>query len=196
MAICLMLRFLHAVLTGDASKFGPFKLRGVKMQFVAAIGLYRLFAEHAGEDIIPEDKLHWAMHNLLVTLLQPQGLGSRMVDCPTDQTLFLWTLLPNGQWRIPVHLQSLLAGFKFGFRCTAIHLARIEAHRQQSYELVAFYDSFLEDEKDVSDQGNFMAQQASDTANNKLDIPTILNKLKNLMPFGESTHSLVCIDSK
>jgi len=196
MAICLILRFLHEVLTGDASQFGPFKLRGVETQFEAAIELYRLFAEHSGEDIIPEDKLHWAMHNLLVTLLQPQGLGSRMIDCPTDQTLFLWTLLPNGQWRIPVNLQSLLAGFKFGFQCTAIHLARVEAHKQRNNELVTFYDSFLEDKKDVDDQGDFMAQQDLDIANIKLDIPTTLNKLKNITPSGESTHSLVSIDSK
>jgi hypothetical protein len=56
------------VLTGDVSQFGLFKLRGVKMQFEAIIRLYQLFAEYA-EGVIPEDKLYWAIHNVLVTLL-------------------------------------------------------------------------------------------------------------------------------
>jgi hypothetical protein len=68
MAFHLMLRFLYIVLTGDALQFGLFKLRGVEMQFEAIIRLYWLFAEYT-RDVILEDELYWAMHNILVTLL-------------------------------------------------------------------------------------------------------------------------------
>jgi hypothetical protein len=209
MAFRLMLRFLYTVLTGDASQFGLFKLRGTEMQFEAIIGLYRLFAEHAG-GVIPEDELHWAMHNVLVTLLWPQGLEYQTIDCPTDQAIFLWALLPNGQYRIPGSLLSLLAECKFGFCCTAIHLAQVEVYKQQNKELITFYGSLLEDRRGTNDEwlrddnSDIKMEDISegkpigqpDTANDSINIPTVLNKLRNIALSGESNHSLVGINTK
>ena len=203
-----MLRFLHAVLIGDALKFGPFKLRGVEMQFEAAMVLYRLFAEHAGKDEIPEDKLHWALHDLLVALLQPESLGDRAIDCPIDQMLFLWALLPNGHYRIAESLQVLLSGCKYGFRCTAIHLARVEAHKQQQDKLVTFYGSLLavgeapamdgqsgnssaDDQVEEIPEGNMAQLDVAST-----DMATILTRLRNMTSPGQSFEGLFLIDIK
>lgn len=191
-----MLRFLHAVLTGGASRFGPFKLRGVALQFEAAMMLYRLFAEHADDGNIPEDKLHWAMHNLLVTLLQPEGLGNRVIDSPIDQMLFLWGLLPNGHYRIPAHLQGLLAGCKCGFRCTGIHLARVEAHKQEQDKLVTFFQGLpvdgeaADDEGQMDDSSDSVVEENSE-ANTQLNMPNIdiadaLKRLEDMTSSGES----------
>ncbi|KAH9011092.1 hypothetical protein EDB83DRAFT_2322272 [Lactarius deliciosus] len=195
MVISMMLRFIHAVLIGDGSRFGPFKLRGVETQFEAAMLLYRLFAEHADNVHIPEDRFHWALHNLLVAFLQPEGLGNRVIDSPIDQMLFLWSLLPNGHYRIPVHLQALLAGCKCGFRCISIHLARVDAHKQQQDKLVTFYQGLSVDDGAAMPVGDEV--QSDDDSDNEvgetpggnmqqdepnIDITTVLKKLRNMEP--------------
>jgi hypothetical protein len=150
------------------------------------------------------------MYNILATLLQPQGLGYRTIDCPTNQAIFLWALLPNGQYRIPACLLLLLAECKFGFYCTAIHLAWVEAYKQQDKELITFYGSLLEDRKDTNDEwlsddsGNMEMEDISegnsigqpDMANDNTNIPAVLNKLSNIALSDESNHSLVSINTK
>ena len=191
MTIRMMLRFFHAVMTGHASKFGPFKLRGVAAQFEAALGLYRLFAQYEGD--APEDDLDWALHKVLGTLLRPEGLGNRTIDCPTDQMLFLWACLSGGRYRIAAHLQSILAGLKCGFRCIDIHVARVEALQQQ-HKLTSFYADLpieqmdgeeVDDEVGDVDSGCLEAEVAS-SAPVDIDIASILNKLNRISADGEA----------
>ena len=104
----------------------------------------------------------------------------------------------------------MLAGCKFGFRCTAIHLARVEAYKQQDKELIKFYGSLLEDRKDTNDEwlsddsSNMEMEDISegdpigqpDMADDNINIPAVLNKLRNIALLGESNHSLVGINTK
>ncbi|KAI9450534.1 hypothetical protein BJY52DRAFT_1191759 [Lactarius psammicola] len=146
MAICMMLNFIHDVLTNDAEKLGLFKLRGVRAQFIAALALYRLIVKNKGD--ILENTLDWATHDVLEALLKPMGLGTRPVDCPTDQMAFLWSFLSSSRYRISKDLSSLMAGCKFGFRCTEIHIARIQSQKRNRGS--PFYDApYAEGESDA-----------------------------------------------
>ena len=147
MVISMMTRYIHAALTGCIQKLGPFKLRGVIAQFTAALNLYRLFATHHGE--VPGNALNWAMHDLLDALLRPAGLGTRPVDCPTDQAEFLWAFLSNDRYRISKHLSSFISGFKFGFRCIGIHGARVRALGKDNR--TRFYDDDLPHDESEDD---------------------------------------------
>lgn len=138
MNLSIIIRFFHAAVAGDIAQFGSFKLRGVDGQFKAALILYRMIIEKDGE--IPDNELSWAIHGLLVSLYRPTGLGNRAIDCPTDQVLFIWALLGHDRYRIALHLQSVLAAFKFGFRCIAIHDARVQSRRQSDDSSLPFYD--------------------------------------------------------
>lgn len=190
MVIGMMLRFFHEVVTGDPSKFGGFKLRGVTTQFTAAVELYRLFAEHNGN--VPENELDWAMHNLLETLLRPEGLGNRPVDCPTDQVVFLWAFLSGGRYRIARHLQSFLAGIKCALRSIEIHSARVQARKQVhgESEEELFYNDLLtegenpmdEEESDSDDLNG--AEPPGPQSNTVPDLAAALQKLKNLKHSG------------
>jgi hypothetical protein len=190
MTICMMLRFFHAVMTGHASRFGLFKLRGVPAQFEAALALYRLLAQYKGD--VPEDDLDWALHNTLETLLRPEGLGNRTIDCPTDQMLFLWAYLSGERYRIAAHLQSICAGLKCGFRCIDIHIARVDALQLQ-HELTSFYTDLpvqrmgreeVEDEDGEEDSGCLETEAASGVPVNA-DMASILKKLNGISADGE-----------
>lgn len=179
-----MLRFIHAVLTDSAHKFGLFKLRGVNTQFIAALSLYRLFAKSHGD--IPENHLDWAIHDILETLLKPVGLGTRPIDCPTDQMTFLWAFLSRDRYRISRDLSSHLAGCKFGFRCTEIHAARVQV--QQHDKGSSFYGD-LSDDGGESDEDDYeeMTQEKDQNAAREFhepDIQALLEKLSNLSPEG------------
>jgi hypothetical protein len=151
MTIQMMLRYFHEVLNGHASRFGRFKLRGMTAQFVAALNMYRLFAQYGGE--VPRRELQWPLHNLLDALLRPSGLDTRLIDCPTDQVMFLWAFLSNGRFRIAKDLSSLIAACKCGFRCIGIHIARVEARKMDS--TMPFYDDLEQgDESGSSDEGS------------------------------------------
>ncbi|KAH9988502.1 hypothetical protein BJV77DRAFT_964397 [Russula vinacea] len=131
MVICMMLRFIHAALTGSTEKYGHFKLRGVRAQFQEAASLYCLIARgNICDNNENLNSLHWAVHDALESLLKPSGLGTRPVDCPTDQMVFIWAFLSSTRYRIPSDLLSLISGLKFGFRCTEIHSARVRAEQK------------------------------------------------------------------
>ncbi|KAI9429084.1 hypothetical protein BJY52DRAFT_1232661 [Lactarius psammicola] len=74
MAICIMLNFIHNILTDDAKKLGLFKLKGVRARFIAALALYHLIVKSKGD--ILENTLDWATHDILEALLKPMGLGT------------------------------------------------------------------------------------------------------------------------
>jgi hypothetical protein len=202
MAICMMLHFIHATLTGDTAKFGRFRLRGVHAQFREAVGLYDLIAKTLGD--VGGNKLHWAVHSVLEALLKPLGLGNRRVDCPTDQMAFLWAFLSSTRYRISRDLSSLMAGCKFGFRCTKIHSTRVQAQKKSKKS--AFYDELLpgsgesdgeSNNKDRSENGegesdredlDMLPIQGMNqcTADNlaELDMAALLDKLNNINPEG------------
>lgn len=164
MNLGLILRFFHAVVAGDVTQLGRFKLRGIDAQFSAALELYKLIIEQDGE--IPEDALSWAVHKLMVTLYRPDGLGSRAVDCPSDQMLFIWALLEQDRYRIALHLNSLMAALKYGFRCIAIHDARVQSLGQDDSGSFAFYDDL-----EVKECGGDFGDHDHDEDDNEETIP-------------------------
>lgn len=181
----MMLNFIHAALANNTEKFGRFKLRGVNAQFMAAIALYHLIVKSEGD--IPTNDLDWATHDILETLLKPLGLGTRPVDCPTDQMAFLWSFLSNNHYRIPNHLLSLMAGCKWGFRCIQIHVARVQA--QQIRKTSSFYGDlpFAEGESDEEDSEMPQTHEerlyaAGDSP--ELDMATLLEKVNSINPEG------------
>jgi hypothetical protein len=196
MVISMMERYIHAALTGCIQMLGPFKLRGVIAQFTAALNLYRLFATHHGE--VPENELDWAMHVLLDTLLRPSGLGTRPVDCPTDQAGFLWAFLSNDHYRISKDLSSLIAGFKFGFRCIGIHGARVRALGRDSH--TQFYNDDLphgEIEHDDSQPDSHMQELQENNVHVTHNSPepnveTILAMVNDLNAEGTCDYIYVC----
>jgi hypothetical protein len=185
MVICMMLRFLHAALTNNTEKFGQFKLRGVHAQFREAVQLYHLIAKGLGD--VNDYNLHWAVHSTLEALLKPIGLGNRPVDCPTEQMAFLWAFLSSTRYRISKDLSSLMAGCKFGFRCTEIHCARIQAQKKSKNS--AFYDKLPcgEGESDEEDFDMLPTQGVNQCAADnsaELDMAALLDKLNNINPEG------------
>lgn len=143
MVISMMLRYIHACLTGSKGKYGAFKLRGVEKQFLCATRLYHLITEHNGRP--PESELVWSVHYMLDTLLRPIGLGTRPIDSPMDQALFIWCYVSNSRYRIAKEVASLIAGRKFVFRSTAIHVARVNSRDPQSKR--SLYDGIQAEEK-------------------------------------------------
>ncbi|KAF8346247.1 hypothetical protein F5887DRAFT_1073895 [Amanita rubescens] len=124
MTVAMLLRHIDAILAERASDYGPFKLRGVKPQFKAALTLYQLFLTTGGDDLDPQ--ADWAIHNLFQTLLCPEGSNDRTINYPTDQAIFLWAFLSNHRYRISSHVQSLLSAAKYCLRCVSLQIARIQ----------------------------------------------------------------------
>jgi hypothetical protein len=185
MVICMMLNFIHAVLTNDAKKFGHFKLRGVRAQFIAALALYHLITKYQGD--VPTNALDWATHDILETLLKPLGLGTRLVDCPTDQMAFLWAFLSSNRYRISKDLSSLIAGCKFGFRCTEIHSARIQSQKKNKGS--SFYDSAPDTEIESDEEGSEVLELQEESQYvagdlSELDLAALLEKVNNINSEG------------
>ena len=202
MVICMMLRFIHAALTNNTEKFGRFKLRGVHSQFKEAVQLYYWISKGMGD--VDDNNLHWAVHSTLEALLKPVGLGSRQVDCPTDQMAFLWAFLSSTRYRISRDLSSLMAGCKFGFRCTEIHSARVQAQKKSTNS--AFYDERphndgKSDGESDGEDGNENGEGQNDGEyldiprthgtnqyevdnSDELDVATLFERLDNINPEG------------
>lgn len=181
----MMLNFIHAVLTNDSEKFGHFKLRGVHSQFLEALALYRLIAKNQGD--VPTNSLDWSLHRILETLLKPLGLGTRPIDCPTDQMAFLWAFLSRDCYRISKHLSSLMAGCKFGFRCIEIHSARIQSQKKD--KSFPFYDNsdLTESESDGESLEALQPQEDSQYLvgdSSELSLDDLLEKVNNMNSEG------------
>lgn len=124
MTVAMLLRHIDAILVEQASGYGPFKLRGVKPQFKAALALYQLFLMTGGDNLDPQ--ADWAIHNLFQTLVCPEGSNDQSINYPTDQVIFLWAFLSEHRYRISSHVQSLLSAAKYCLRCVSLQIARIQ----------------------------------------------------------------------
>jgi len=152
MTVALLLRHIHAILTGRASDYGPFKLRGVMPQFEAALALYHLFLTTGGDDLDPE--ADWAIHNLFQTLSCPEGFNDRAINYPTDQAIFLWAFLSDHKYRISSHIQSLMSAAKYCLRCISLQIARIQVRgdlESPFFETVSNSGTDMEDDQDDGD---------------------------------------------
>ena len=152
MTVALLLRHIHAILKESASDYGPFKIRGVKPQFEAALALYHLFLTTGGDDLDPE--ADWAIHNLFQTLLCPKGFNDRAINYPTDQAIFLWAFLSDHKYRISSHLQSLMSAAKYCLRCISLQIARIQVQGDLDspfFETISNSGTDMEDDRDNGD---------------------------------------------
>jgi hypothetical protein len=121
MTVSLLLRHIHATATKTTLHYGPFKLRVTESQFKASITLYRILMTPEGNS-----KADMAIHALFKTLLCTTSPNNRAINYPTDQVLFLWTYLSYRTYRIPSHVQALLAAAKYCFRCISLQIAKLQ----------------------------------------------------------------------
>jgi hypothetical protein len=63
----------------------------------------------------------------LESLVCAAGSSDRAINYPTDQAIFLWAFLSYRTYRIPSHVQSLVAAAKYCFRYVALQIAMIQA---------------------------------------------------------------------
>ncbi|KAN0141557.1 hypothetical protein V8E53_000019 [Lactarius tabidus] len=122
--VAMLLRHIDAILREKTSAYGPFKLRGTRPQFKAALRLYKIFLTNGGAGL--DSQADWAIHHLFETLVCATGSNNRAIHYPTDQAIFLWAFLSAQTYRIPSHVQSLLSAGKYCFRCIALQIARIQ----------------------------------------------------------------------
>ena len=177
-------------MTGYASRFGLFKLKGVSMQFQAILALYHLLMQYSGD--ILENDLDWALYNMLETLLRPEGLENQSIDCPTDQMLFSCFYLSGQQYRIADHLQSICVDFKCGFHCIDIYIAHVEVLQFQ-HKLTFFYTDLSVEQmgrEDVQDDNRdkdsrFLKTEAASSVSVNADMASILNKLDRISVASE-----------
>lgn len=128
-----MIRFIHAHRTGQLSNLGNFKLRGSEDQGQAALDLYFLFLESKGSPTL--ECLRNAKHKLFAALLQPPSLSEDVIGCPTDQTLFLTCILPDGRYQIAKNITGLCAAAQYCFRSIICHVVRLEADDEDVFTL-------------------------------------------------------------
>ena len=152
MTVAMLLRHIHAILEKQTSNYGSFKLRGTKPQFKAALTLYKLFLTTGGDGLDPQ--ANWAIHCLFESLMCAAGINYRPINYPTDQAIFLWAFLSTQTYRIPSHVQGLLAAAKYCFRCIALQIARIQVQGDVDGPLLEKITSTLPNKTEFETHGN------------------------------------------
>lgn len=126
-----MVRFIHASKTQQTQNLGYFTLRGSAKQSEAAIALYNLLVQDEGaSDII---RLRQVKHTLYDALLQSAISSDEAIVCPTDQMLFLASILPDGRYCLPTQLMGLGTSLTLCFRCIFMHAARLHIQGIDQY---------------------------------------------------------------
>lgn len=126
-----MIRFIHADRMGKKSGLGHFRLKGDPQQAQAALNIYHLFIRTKGCPDISD--LQRSRHRLLDTLLRPRTVSEDVIGYPTDQMLFLSSLLTGGRYRIAGCLASTCAKLQFCFCSILVHVARLSAEHLDDY---------------------------------------------------------------
>jgi hypothetical protein len=127
----MLIRWLHYSILGATAKFGRFDPLMTPDQSRATAALYLLFLESEG---LPEDsQLQKLSHSFFDTILRAEDLGDRLIACPSDLTLFLTSLLPDGNFRSANFIVTLCCMFRYFFRSTFIHILRLASTSRVHY---------------------------------------------------------------
>jgi hypothetical protein len=129
--IAMIIRFIHAHENGNKRGFGRFVLKGDLKQAQAALDLYSLIIKTRGH---PEkSELMTSAHALFDALLRPKTLSEDKLACPTDQMIFLVSILAGGRFRTARTTVNYCSGLQFCFRCIMIHIARLDCIGSDRY---------------------------------------------------------------
>lgn len=112
---------------------GEFTILSDRAQAAAAMELYTLFIVKEGSPLL--DELNQALHKLFDSLLRPQKLSEMAVGCPTDQAIFLASILSKNRikshddsdYRTASYVAELCCSLCFGFRGIFSHIIRLLA---------------------------------------------------------------------
>lgn len=177
MTVGMMLRFIQADITGRLQGLGRFKLKGNKRQAEAALALYNLFIETRGKPDIPD--LRRLQHNLFDALLRAKGLSEHAVACPTDQMLFLRSIIPDGGYHGASTVTNVCCFLTFCFRSILVHISRLLSEQRTEYSPYerqkdatcdnndSDYCSEEHDDDEEDDLDDHIAGQSSDSENDE-----------------------------
>lgn len=131
LALAYMIRFLTMKRVGNVDGLGSFRILGHEKQIRAAGALQRLFLESKGQPNLEALRKH--MHTAFYYLLAPPFLEEYLISSPTDQVLFLMSLVSHQYFIASNALQSLCSGLQYCFRCVVVHVARLKDCNMASY---------------------------------------------------------------
>lgn len=127
----MIVRYIHATKTNNIKPLGRFTLRGSSEQEDAAAAFYKLLVEPEGASDLT--RLRQVKHMLYDTLLRSARSSDKAIACPTDQMLFLASILPDGRYCLPTQLMSLGGALHLSFRCIFMHSARLHIENIDLY---------------------------------------------------------------
>lgn len=137
----MMLRFIHWNKTKSKklTGIGKFKILSEPTQDAAAVELYTLFIHTEGNPACAE--LNQTLHKFLDSLLRPQKLSEKAIGCPTDQAIFLASILSKGRvkseddsdYRTAAYVAGLCCHLCFGFRGIFSHIIRLLSESQDTF---------------------------------------------------------------
>jgi hypothetical protein len=127
----MMVRFIHASLTGSMRGLGNFRLIGTQEQAEAALELHSLLIKTEGP--LELNALHPIQHRLCDALLRTENLSDDPIACPTDQMIFIASLLGRNRYRTANSIISICAQLQFCFRSILIHVVRLKADGTDQY---------------------------------------------------------------
>lgn len=125
-----MIRLIYAEKNEKKQGLGNFVLKGTIQQRDAARALYAWLESKEQHDL---SKLLQLKHRLHDALLRCSMSADDPISCPTDQMLFLSSVLPDGNYCIPGELVALVAWLRLCFRCTFAHIGRLSVDGQEHY---------------------------------------------------------------
>jgi hypothetical protein len=92
--------------------------------------LYQLFVTSSGSPDVTQ--LRVLIHSLADALLRPKDISEHPVSCPTDQMLFIASLVKDG-YRSATYLFRLCSKLDFCFRSILLHIARLHLNGSEEY---------------------------------------------------------------
>lgn len=144
--LSMLLRAYHFVRINDPSysnRLGSFSVASSKCQLEATRTLYRYLIS-AGDKSEEEfdDQSIKLVHELLVSLVHHDIHGTRKMECPTDQSLFLLSLRrsPQGtlQFQTANRLTHDCATLQYWFFTIVTHIARLEADGKDNFVFFSY----------------------------------------------------------
>ncbi|KAG1864563.1 hypothetical protein C8R48DRAFT_773078 [Suillus tomentosus] len=133
--ICMLVRFIHFKMrrkrspsTGNKSlqakrSLGTFTVTGNAVQFMAAQALYRyiITTERTSSNILSE-----LIHDLVASLVRQEIRNSEVMECPTDQALFLSSIRGEDRFQRANLLTRDCAQFSHNFYAIIAQFSRLK----------------------------------------------------------------------
>ncbi|KAI5983643.1 hypothetical protein EDD15DRAFT_2376174 [Pisolithus albus] len=139
--LCMLLRVEYFSRLKDRShmkRLGNFSIASSRKQASATRALYNHLISADGEysdNFVA--RLPTLIHDLLVSLVQHMIHGTRKMECPTDQSLFLLSIRFSPTGALLFHTANQLtrecATMQYWFFTTVVHIARLEAANHQQF---------------------------------------------------------------